>query len=264
MDPNPLLAAAGLRRRLSPAPLLIGAALVGTIVVSAATTTNPQYTGCLKNGTLSNVAVGTAPSASCPNGATVITWNQTGPQGPQGVQGPQGLQGPQGAVGPQGPIGLTGATGPTGPTGATGATGAPGPTGPQGPAGPQGPQGPAGPTYTVNASTHRFLVNPIPQYVQTTSRVVSVDTGRYAVSGSVYMSPNMDCTGYLTNVDDGSTVALGAVSAFAASATVPFVAVAEAGGRVNQLYFICTSSAPSNGYIVADVMMLPVTTISAD
>jgi hypothetical protein len=43
-----------------------------------------------------------------------ISWNQTGPQGPQGAQGPQGE------------------------------AGLPGPQGEQGPAGPQGEQGPAG------------------------------------------------------------------------------------------------------------------------
>ena len=61
-------------------------------------------------------------TASCPSGETLLTWNISGPQGPQGLQG---IQGPQGVQGLQGPIGLTGITGPVGPQGATGPQGPP-------------------------------------------------------------------------------------------------------------------------------------------
>jgi hypothetical protein len=47
----------------------------------------------------------------CRTHEKVLSWNQTGPQGPAG---PQGATGPQG---PAGPAGATGATGPQGPAG---------------------------------------------------------------------------------------------------------------------------------------------------
>ena len=75
---------------------------------------------------------------TCKQGEQIVTWNQTGPQGPLGPQGPIGLTGGQG---PQGPVGATGPAGPQGPDGATG------PAGPQGLAGATGPQGPIGLTW---------------------------------------------------------------------------------------------------------------------
>jgi hypothetical protein len=59
----------------------------------------------------------------CHNNETRVSWNITGPQGPQGPQGP---------VGPQGPTGPTGAQGPQGDTGPQGLTGPAGPAGPAG------------------------------------------------------------------------------------------------------------------------------------
>ena len=64
------------------------------------------YTGCLKNGSLTKVAIGTAPQSPCVRSEVQITWNQTGPQGPDGPAGPQGEQGPEGPPGADG----TGAT----------------------------------------------------------------------------------------------------------------------------------------------------------
>ncbi len=93
----------------------------GSVFVALGDPAPATYYGCLKNGNLSSVD--TSAPASCPNGATVISWNQ---QGPQGIQGPVGPQGPQGDVGSQGPQGIAG------------------PQGPQGDVGPQGLQGPAG------------------------------------------------------------------------------------------------------------------------
>jgi len=51
----------------------------------------------------------------CHTKQTAISWNQTGPEGPQGATGATGPQGPQGAIGPQGPTGATGPQGPAGP-----------------------------------------------------------------------------------------------------------------------------------------------------
>src|SRR5207237_1109993 len=58
-----------------------------------------------------------------------LSWNQTGPAGPQGVKGDTG------AAGAQGLKGDTGAAGAQGLKGDTGAAGAQGPAGPPGPAG---------------------------------------------------------------------------------------------------------------------------------
>jgi hypothetical protein len=82
---------------------------------------------------------------SCRRNETAISWNQTGPQGPEGPQGPTGPAGPQGPAGPAGPAGPQGPEGPAGPAGPAGPPGPQGETGPQGPAGPQGPPGPEGP-----------------------------------------------------------------------------------------------------------------------
>lgn len=113
-------------------------------------------------------------------GQHTVTWDVTGPEGPQGATGPQG---PQGVQGPEGP---TGATGPQGPAGTSAslavasvepgddnlpeggvsltdgeqnvvylANGAPGATGPQGPQGPAGENAnlPTIETVTVTATT---------------------------------------------------------------------------------------------------------------
>jgi Collagen triple helix repeat (20 copies) len=124
---------------------------VGGYAYASTTETNQVYTGCLKAGLLSNVAIGADPSAPCKNGAEEITWSQTGPQGDTGATGPTGPAGPKGdtgltgATGPAGPKGDTGATGPAGPKGDTGLTGPTGPAGPKGDTGLTGPIGPAGP-----------------------------------------------------------------------------------------------------------------------
>lgn len=65
---------------------------------AAITEGNNTYTGCLQNGTISNVAIGSAPAKACGR-ATPISWNQTGPPGQNGSNGtsvtsatePQGL-----------------------------------------------------------------------------------------------------------------------------------------------------------------------------
>ena len=91
--------------------IAIASAAAGVMVVvfggasiANAVDSGQQYTGCLKNGTLTNVAPGTTPSAKCLTGATQITWSAQGPQGIQGIQGIQGLQGIQGEQGPAGTV----------------------------------------------------------------------------------------------------------------------------------------------------------------
>ena len=52
-----------------------------------------------------------AHSASCRKRETVLTWNQSGPQGPTGPGGPAGSSGPAGPSGAAGPAGADGAHG---------------------------------------------------------------------------------------------------------------------------------------------------------
>lgn len=92
-----------LRARIAVAAVIGFAALGGMSAATAADDDQP-YTGCLKNGTLSNVAIGTAPSARCPTGADQITWSEQGMQGEPGIQGEQGPQGEQGLAGTPGGV----------------------------------------------------------------------------------------------------------------------------------------------------------------
>ena len=85
----------------------------------------------------------------CAAGASLISWNATGPtgaSGPKGNTGATGQAGPKGNAGAAGPKGDTGATGPAGSRGDNGATGPAGPQGSQGLKGDQGIQGPKGDT----------------------------------------------------------------------------------------------------------------------
>ena len=91
-----------------------GCLAIGLIAsgIAGAATQSGQFTGCLKNGLLTNVANDSdTPTAPCSKGSTQITWSATGPTG---SQGPQGLKGDTGATGPQGPQGLKGDTGASG------------------------------------------------------------------------------------------------------------------------------------------------------
>ena len=77
--------------------------LVGAGLANAADEpTSQEYTGVLRNGIITNVAIGDTPAGQWKGGGTVIHWSQTGPQGPQGIQGEQGIQGPQGEKGEPG------------------------------------------------------------------------------------------------------------------------------------------------------------------
>lgn len=91
-----------LRFRLLLVSGVAAAFVVGVGTYATAATVDRKYTGCLKNGQLSAVAVGTSPSAACAAAAVQITWNESGPAG---AAGPQGTIGPRGAVGPRGPEG---------------------------------------------------------------------------------------------------------------------------------------------------------------
>jgi hypothetical protein len=114
--------------------IMLGASL------AVASSHDDVYTGCLTNGgSVHNVSIGDEPTSPCNGNQTQITWNETGPTGPQGATGPQG---------------------PAGRTGQQGASGPPGHDGPQGPIGPEGPQGPAGPTGSGGLSGYEVRIHP--------------------------------------------------------------------------------------------------------
>ncbi len=78
------------------------AILSGPVTVSAQTSaTNTIYACIRKDGTLRVVAQ----TGDCKTDETSLSWNMTGPVGPQGLPGGQGPQGAQGPAGPQGPPG---------------------------------------------------------------------------------------------------------------------------------------------------------------
>jgi hypothetical protein len=142
------------RRRMVVAGAVAGLAVVvgAGYGYSAITSTNNTYTGCLLNGNVNNVAIGSSPLKSCRTSGVQISWSQTGPPGQDGAAGPAGptgatgatgATGPSGAAGADGATGATGATGPKGDTGDIGATGATGATGAAGATGDTGPAGPA-------------------------------------------------------------------------------------------------------------------------
>jgi hypothetical protein len=116
-----------------------------TWALASETATSTVYRGCLQHNTGVIYRVTTSRTAPrCFRHDTLISWNQTGPQGLPGATGPQGAKGDTGATGAVGPQGLPGATGPQGPKGDTGAAGAPGATGAVGPQGLPGVIGPQG------------------------------------------------------------------------------------------------------------------------
>ena len=140
----------------------------------------------------------------CRSNETRVTWNATGPQGPQGAQGvagPQGPVGPEGPAGPQGlagPQGAPGATGGVGPQGAAGADGPQGPVGPQGPQGPQGSQGEGGAAAAFHTANADMFALPAGDCCEVVSQVVASLTlpeGSYVISGLVLAAPGENTIG---------------------------------------------------------------------
>ena len=77
-------------------------AIMTVAILTQAAHAQEQLTGCLglSSGLLTNVAEGTEPLSPCVGNSTEITFNITGPPGPEGPPGPQGQPG---AAGPPGP-----------------------------------------------------------------------------------------------------------------------------------------------------------------
>ena len=88
------------------AALLVGAAAIGFGVASGVQGAD-TFTGCLKQGTLTNVAIGNAPKHPCTGSAVKVSWSQDGPRGPRGLDGLPGSPGAQGSPGPQGSPGAS-------------------------------------------------------------------------------------------------------------------------------------------------------------
>jgi hypothetical protein len=63
---------------ISALVIAIGAIGIG---VASAQATGDTYTGCLKGGTLTKVAIGRDPLSPCSATATKISWNETGQAG---------------------------------------------------------------------------------------------------------------------------------------------------------------------------------------
>lgn len=175
-------------------PVAAMAMLVPGIAVGSAVTTDAaasKMAGCLKGGTLTNVAVASKPAKKCAKGAVKVVWNRKGPKGdvgPAGATGPAGAagaKGDKGTTGSQGVQGLVGPQGPAGPKGDAGVQGLQGLLGPQGPAGAAGLPGLAGLetiTQVIPAGNPGDLGgvgNPIS---------LACDTGQMAISGGVIPS----------------------------------------------------------------------------
>ena len=83
-------------------------ALAAASVATAPAAAQNVYTGCLSQGTLYDVAIGSSPRNPCIYGA-LVRWNQRGAKGQRGPRGAKGEDGEAGPRGPQGPRGNPGA-----------------------------------------------------------------------------------------------------------------------------------------------------------
>ena len=145
------------RRRVLWISLILSFIVVGGVVLTAAATDGAQINACVRrtknnddNG--NNVRI-VGSEDDCKQNEEKLTWNITGPMGPQGLPGEKGDPGLPGEPGPQGDPGLPGETGPQGdpglpgepgPQGKPGLPGEPGPQGDPGLPGETGPQGDPG------------------------------------------------------------------------------------------------------------------------
>jgi hypothetical protein len=79
-------------RRVLAVGVLAAVAVVATgFGYAAVAADNQTYTGCLQNGDMTNVAIGSTPFKACPKNATQISWSQTGPPGTPGANGTNGV-----------------------------------------------------------------------------------------------------------------------------------------------------------------------------
>jgi hypothetical protein len=123
----------GRRFLLVSAVVAVAALAAGGLGYAALTPTNNVYTGCLKAGQISSVAIGSSPASMCVKPAVQISWSQQGPPGTNGTNGTNVTSAPE-------PAGTNCANGGSSFTSASGTTyacnGAPGAKGDTGQAGP--------------------------------------------------------------------------------------------------------------------------------
>ena len=106
------------RRAAVAGAVLAAAAGGGSVALASSSSSANVYQGCLSHdGKLYRVKVNPQQPLRCYGHDMVISWNQTGPQGPMGTPGAQGPIGTPGTTGPQGATGPAGPAGPTGPSG---------------------------------------------------------------------------------------------------------------------------------------------------
>jgi len=90
--------------------LAVCLALLGSVAFAAIPGSNGVITGCYdKDGKL--WVIDAEAGTTCDKKETLVTWNQTGPQGIQGPKGDKGDPGPMGIQGEQGPQGTPGVSG---------------------------------------------------------------------------------------------------------------------------------------------------------
>jgi hypothetical protein len=90
----------------------LGLGMIATLAYAAIPGAGGVISACVSTGGFNGQHILTlldlSQKTTCEHGQSLITWNQTGPQGPKGDTGPQG---PAGNTGPQGPKGDPGAPG---------------------------------------------------------------------------------------------------------------------------------------------------------
>jgi len=157
----------------------------------------------------------------CKSNEALLSWSESGPQGPtgatgaagptgaagtSGASGTNGATGPTGAAGAAGSTGATGAVGPTGAAGATGPTGsgagATGPTGATGAVGPTGAAGPTGPAGSGANVLFAIVAGGDGSLLGGTATSSTYGGGVYVVTFAVDVS---ECAGVASPVGGGNT-----------------------------------------------------------
>lgn len=185
--------------------LVVSVALGTGMAIGSATADDTVYTGCLKNGKIDRVAIGTEPADPCGTSEQAISWNASGRDGTDGATWFSGVSTPDASLGQDGDLFLllddvnTAAAGDVfvkqDGTWVTRAT-LRGPEGPQGERGPEGPKGDQGEPGEDGADGGIHVVHRLEQVeVSGDTEVLYLDvpTGRYAdVQGEITWSSDAD------------------------------------------------------------------------
>lgn len=174
---------------------LVVALLLGTVALAAIPGAGGVISGCYTPRVGVLRVIDAQAGQHCLRTEQQITWNRTGPQGPQGLPGPQGLQGAPGLAGAQGLQGIAGPKGDTGAPGDAGPAGGPGPkgdTGAQGLPGPQGAPGAQGPAGAAGISGYEVVSN-VSAFDSSASKLLSVfcPAGKLVIGGGAEIFPSL-------------------------------------------------------------------------